>query len=149
VRRLIRCIVFVREIARFVDAFCEMELRTIQNKLANCETVKLWTQAIDSKGSTVSQFHSLTKRHGGWGPKTMRGWVPEAWGVGQKQGPRDQGNKGTRKRKSKGVGGASGVCGARKRADSRIPAASDLGTEGTEKRKAVFRFQFPAFSSSC
>jgi hypothetical protein len=68
--------------------------------------------------------------------------------VGQKQGPRDQGNKGTRKQKGSGVGGASGVSGARKKGDSRIPAASDLGTEGTEKRKAAFRFQLPAFSSS-
>jgi hypothetical protein len=64
-----------------------------KTKLANCETVKLWTQAADFKGSTVSQFHSLTKRHGGWG----RG---NYGGVGKKQGTRDQGNKGTRSRKA-------------------------------------------------
>jgi hypothetical protein len=45
------------------------------------------------------QFHSFTKRHGGWASRKGRGWVPEAWGVGKKtgnKGPRDQGTKGTR-----------------------------------------------------
>lgn len=61
---------------------------------------------------------------------------------------RKAGNKGTRERKGSGVGGASGVSGAGKKADCGIPAASgcgtlglrDCGTEGTEERKAVFRF---------
>ena len=62
--------------------------------------MKLWTQAIDSKGSTVSQFHSLTKRHGGVG-SGMYG------GVGKKQGTRDQGSKGTESGKA-GNGEAGG-----------------------------------------
>jgi len=44
--------------------------------------VKLWTQAYDSKGSTVSQFHSFTKRHGGWGLEYMGGWGAEGMGGG-------------------------------------------------------------------
>ena len=44
------------------------------NETANCETVKLWLQVIDSEGSTVSQFHSFTKQVGGW--------VRKAWGGG-------------------------------------------------------------------
>jgi hypothetical protein len=36
-----------------------------------CETVKLWTQAVDYKGSTVSQFH---KTGGGGGSLGMGGW---------------------------------------------------------------------------
>ena len=62
--------------------------------------MKLWTQAVDSKGSTVSQFHSFTKRHGGWGPKTMGGWAPEAWGGGGKAGTKGPREQGTREQKS-------------------------------------------------
>ena len=56
--------------------------------LANCETVKLWTEVVDSKGSTVSQFH---KTGGGGGSDCMGGWGPQAWGVGQKQWSVDSG----------------------------------------------------------
>ena len=52
--------------------------------------MELWTQAIDSKGSTVSQFHSFTKRHGGWGSKCMGGWVNNS----------EQGTKGTREQRA-------------------------------------------------
>ncbi|MGO9795908.1 MAG: hypothetical protein ACLPLZ_07405, partial [Terracidiphilus sp.] len=38
-----------------------------KTKLCDCETVKLWTEVVDSKGSTVSQFHSFTHWHGGVG----------------------------------------------------------------------------------
>jgi len=100
--------------------------------LANCETVKLWTQATDSKGSTVSQFHSFTKRHGGWGRETIGG-------VGQKQGPRDQGNKGNWSRKrgpgealGEGVGrktggvGAEGMGGGVRKQGTSHPSDEDL-----------------------
>ena len=82
----------------------------------DCETVKLWTEVVDSKGSTVSQFHSFTHWHGGvgsgvWGGGSdlMGGWGLEYGGVGRKQWsvnsgqwsekrrPRGPGNKGIEK----------------------------------------------------
>jgi hypothetical protein len=78
--------------------------------------VKLWTQAGDSKGSTVSQFHSLTKRHGGVGSEMYGGVVK----TGTK-GPREQGTeKQEIERPGEGVGAKDG--GGKNR---------DQGTEGT------------------
>ena len=85
--------------------------------------MKLWTQAIDSKESTVSQFHSFTKRHGGWGAETMGGW-------GKKQGPREQGNEGTRKQGAREQGSKK----AENREQgtvNRDQGTRDQGNEGT------------------
>ena len=69
--------------------------------------MKLWTQTVDSKGSTVSQFHSFTKRHGGWVPRKGRGvglFGMGGWGSSRGQGSgfgdqkdREQGSKETEK----------------------------------------------------
>ena len=47
--------------------------------------MKLWTEVVDSKGSTVSQFHSFTEQvggvglmYGGVGSEGMRGWGQKA-----------------------------------------------------------------------
>ena len=67
--------------------------------------MKLWTEVVDSKGSTVSQFHSFTKQVGGVGSEGMGGWgckgggwVPEAWGGWGENG--DQGTKGPREQRT-------------------------------------------------
>jgi hypothetical protein len=54
------------------------------DKKRNCATVKLWLQVVDSAGSTVSQFHSFTKRNGG-GLRMGGGGGKQGRGVGERQ----------------------------------------------------------------
>ena len=66
--------------------------------------MKLWTEVVDSKGSTVSQFHSFTESHGGVGSLRMGGVGVGAGFRGQGSGTRKTGNEGARERGSEGVG---------------------------------------------
>jgi hypothetical protein len=84
--------------------------------------VKLWSewlQAADSKGSTVSQFHSFTEHIGGGGVKTgnreqgignrkarsegARKAESEGARKAESEGARKAGNKGARKAGSEGL----------------------------------------------
>ena len=75
-------------------------------------SVKLWSewlQGHDFKDFTVSQFHSFTKRHGGWGKDRDQG--NKGTRNQGTEGKRDQGSKGKREQGSKGARktGAEGV----------------------------------------
>jgi len=79
----------------------KVEIKKLRkSKKQNCETVKLWLQVVDLEGSTVSQFHSFTNRHGGGGSEFV-------WGGGSKAGNKGARERGARaeKRPPLGVGG--------------------------------------------
>jgi hypothetical protein len=90
--------------------------------------VKLWLQVLDSEGSTVSQFHSFTNRHGGVGSAKGGGWVKSR--EQETKGTREQGTeKQETERPGEGWGRETGG-GCRRQGGGKNKGLRDWGTGG-------------------